>query len=491
MSYLSNIPHSIFNNILLLGILWGGFQFTEQVLKLSSKKLFVLAVSIQAIATGIFLLDVFSGHSYSIMSFQINSIHSLLLSPTNTFISYLGIIYVIGLFIYLIHFIIQLKQLQQLKQSGNYATQSDWLKLLEGTHINIPSNLSIGLSNKITSPMVFGFFEPIILLPLTICNHLSNEAIKLVLIHELAHIIRNDFIVNLFIKISKILLWFNPFSYLITNRINLLREIACDQFVMNHSNCPVEYSKALYQLAYITQNSMTDFAMGAINNNEHELLTRIKRINQLKYNDNHRFQLPFLTILLVLGTFLGSVFIFNTPMTNKKSIINETVSKKQNNIEKVVTQKVQFARIAKKQIKRKENTVIDKATVQVNNNTNETRFTTSPNFDDLLNETRNWIKKYENPIQFANYTNDIDSVDNLIAERLLLSSIIKSYQLKRAILSQKLSKAQDKNEAFDYLMNSKEWADIIEYEKWAEEYLGRHQQGTSLPTSATKQQIQY
>ena len=54
-----------------------------------------------------------------------------------------------------------------------------------------------------------------------------------------------------------------------------------------------------------------------------------------------------------------------------------------------------------------------------------------------------------------------------------------------------LVKAQDKNEAFDYLMNSKEWADIIEYEKWAEEYLRRHQQSTSLPTSATKQQIQY
>ena len=104
----------------MLGILWVGFQFTEQVLKLSSKKLFVLAVSIQAIATGIFLLDVFSGHSYSIMSFQINSIHSLLLSPTNLFISYLGIIYVIGLFIYLIHFIIQLKQLQQLNTNTRY-----------------------------------------------------------------------------------------------------------------------------------------------------------------------------------------------------------------------------------------------------------------------------------------------------------------------------------------------------------------------------------
>ena len=42
MSYLSNIPQAIFNNILLLGILWMAYQFAEHVLKLGTKKLFVL-----------------------------------------------------------------------------------------------------------------------------------------------------------------------------------------------------------------------------------------------------------------------------------------------------------------------------------------------------------------------------------------------------------------------------------------------------------------
>ena len=184
MSYLSNIPQAIFNNILLLGILWMAYQFAEHVLKLGTKKLFVLAVAIQTIASGLFLLDVFTAHSNSIISFQINPINSIILSPTNPLFIYIGVIYLIGLFLYLIHFMIQVNKLHQLKQSGNYATQSHWLKLLEGTHVNIPSNLRIGLSEKVSSPMVFGFMEPIILLPLSICNHLSNEEIKLILIHE-------------------------------------------------------------------------------------------------------------------------------------------------------------------------------------------------------------------------------------------------------------------------------------------------------------------
>ena len=111
MSYLSNIPQAIFNNILLLGILWMAYQFAEQVLKLGTKKLFVLAVAIQTIASGLFLLDVFTAHSNSIISFQINPINSIILSPTNPLFIYIGVIYLIGLFLYLIHFMIQVNKL--------------------------------------------------------------------------------------------------------------------------------------------------------------------------------------------------------------------------------------------------------------------------------------------------------------------------------------------------------------------------------------------
>jgi hypothetical protein len=100
MSYLSNIPQAIFNNILLLGILWMAYQFAEQVLKLGTKKLFVLAIAIQTIASGLFLLDVFTAHSNSIISFQINPINSIILSPTNPLFIYIGVIYLIGLFLY-------------------------------------------------------------------------------------------------------------------------------------------------------------------------------------------------------------------------------------------------------------------------------------------------------------------------------------------------------------------------------------------------------
>jgi hypothetical protein len=116
---------------------------------------------------------------------------------------------------------------------------------------------------------------------------------------------------------------------------------------------------------------------------------------------------------------------------------------------------------------------------------------TKQNFDELIIETRNWIQQHESPIQFANYTNTQDSIDQIVAERFLMTSIIKSYQLKRAVMEQRLSSAKDMTEVIDFYMHSKEWDAIAEYEKWAQEYLGRHQQPIGLPSTTTKQQIQY
>jgi hypothetical protein len=122
---------------------------------------------------------------------------------------------------------------------------------------------------------------------------------------------------------------------------------------------------------------------------------------------------------------------------------------------------------------------------------NEDALASKSNFDVLLNETRTWIKQHENPSQFATYSNATDSIENVIAERLLMSSIVKSYKLKRAIMEQKLADAKDMTDVIDYFMKSQEWDEIAAYEKWAQEYLVRHQQRDSLPASTTKKQIQY
>lgn len=492
MSFISNIPHSIFNNILLMGVLWIIYLLIDRFFKLKSKHLFSIAAFFQLFAATAFLVDLFSSHS--ILYAGSEMINQYILLPNQDFLFDVGIIYFLGLFIYLIHFVFQLRQINILKRSGNFELQNQWENILANTKIEIPSNLKIGLSNKINSPMVFGYIEPIILLPIAICNQLSNEQIKLILIHEIAHIIRNDYLINLVAGVSKMIMWFNPFSYLLSNKLVLLRELACDDFVIEHTNATIIYSKALYQLGLHAHLKRSVFAIGAIGNEEHELITRIKNINKLSQNSVSYFKVTFSLFIFLMTALLGIVFIGQSSKQNNankitaNTILNQSISTKSNAI---IEKKNNKAPLIIKKIKKSNSNIALKVNEQYTFNSELNSEKIKTEYDQLIKETRSWIKQRENPVQFVNYSNEIDSLDNIIAERLLISSIIKSYQLKRTIIAQKLAKAQDKNEAFDYIMNSKEWADIVEYEKWAEEYLGRHQQSIGLSSPTTKQQIQY
>jgi hypothetical protein len=372
--------------------------------------------------------------------------------------------------------------------------------------LELPAQFKIGMSDKISSPMIFGFIEPIILLPFSICNQLNEEEIKLILLHEIAHLIRQDYIINLIVGLSKVILWFNPFSYLIGKEINLLREIACDEFVIEKTNAPIVYSKALFQLATANPLQKPLFSMGAINNNGGELLLRIKQLNKLNTSSNNRIQFNFPILILIAFSFIGMLYFSNQKSIKKEFTQNANLVNLEN---KVKLNPSSTAMVRNSLRNSLPNSVSEKFTstsykttninssapkvneILTNEPKNEDALASKSNFDALLNETRTWIKQHENPLQFATYSNATDSIENVIAERLLMSSIVKSYKLKRAIMEQKLADAKDMTDVIDYFMKSQEWDEIAAYEKWAQEYLVRHQQRDSLPASTTKKQIQY
>jgi beta-lactamase regulating signal transducer with metallopeptidase domain len=470
-----------------MGCLWIVMQLIVYVFKPSAKIQFMLAGFIQFTSTIVFILSIINGDIYANKLLDAVYNYSIIIHPNITVLILLGIFYFVGLFIYIGSFLFNLIQLQALKQSGNYDSQENWMQLLNATNVKIPANIKIGLSNKVSTPLVFGFFEPVILLPIAICTQLSNQEIKLILLHEIAHLIRKDYLVNLLISFSKTILWFNPFSYIVTQKIDLLREMACDELVLKYSNEPILYSKALYHIASIKQMANPVYVLAAINGNEHALMTRIKNINKIKVKATGISIVTSVCILLISTLLI--VGLFKQPVLVRNNIAALVTNKKSENIIKnkysiITPTKLEVVSVKMKLRKSKQIT-------QTENIQKDFASNTKTEYDELLAETRNWIKQRENPNQLANYSNTIDSIENVIAERLFMSSIIKSYQLKRSIIEQMLSKAHDNNEAIDYLMNSKEWNDILEYEKWAKEYLGRHQQPTSLAPPTTKQQIQY
>lgn len=140
--------------------------------------------------------------------------------------------------------------------------------------LGLTRKIEIVISEKVQSAITIGMLKPVILLPLAAVNRLTTEQMEAVLIHELAHIKRNDYFKNLLHSLIEQIMFFNPFIRIISEKIREERENACDDFVMLKQYPPAVYADALLRLARFSSNG---FVMAAANNGQ-PLLARIKRM---------------------------------------------------------------------------------------------------------------------------------------------------------------------------------------------------------------------
>jgi beta-lactamase regulating signal transducer with metallopeptidase domain len=111
------------------------------------------------------------------------------------------------------------------------------------------------VSNDLAVPAAVGFFGPAIVLPANLLPQLSPEEIKLILLHEFAHLRRWDNWTNLVQKIVKAVFFFHPAVWWIENRLTLEREMACDDLVLAQTAGPRAYATSLISFAEKLQNA--------------------------------------------------------------------------------------------------------------------------------------------------------------------------------------------------------------------------------------------
>ena len=492
MQYFIHIPIAVLNNLVFLGLGWVLYKLIEANLNFSAKALNIFASLILFMAAISFVLDIFLVNT--VFDFIQRKIQDQLVPIFQNDLSdklffSLGLFYYLAILFLLFKMLIQFNKLYTLKSNADYSFSEKYKSIINDFSHLLPAKIKIGIVDNISSPMVFGITETIVLLPITLCNQLTTQEIKYILLHELAHVLRKDYFVNIFIEISKILMWFNPFSYLLINEIQLQREIDCDRFVIESETNPLHYSKTLLSIANFNTQEQNSLSMGAIGTNN-QLLIRIKKLNGLDSSFNN-VKFKFALLLVVIFT-LFLKFNFNKNQSaegvaeNKVAFNNEkplSFSKKNKEIDnhksKLWGQDISSKPISKKQKGKQRQTISD---VNVNDEyvqvgeiqPNESDIS----YSDILQQTKEWIKNHQSPALFANYNaNEInkDSIDNKVANVLLLASIVKSYQLKRALLENQIHKTTNYNEANDYLMNSKEWQEVLQYEKWIEQFLRSQQ----------------
>jgi len=97
--------------------------------------------------------------------------------------------------------------------------------------------------------MATGFFRPMIVIPAWALGELSTEELKVVLLHEAAHLERWDDWTNLTQKVLRALFFFHPVVWWLESKLALEREMACDDLVVAATSSPRAYAECLVSLA--------------------------------------------------------------------------------------------------------------------------------------------------------------------------------------------------------------------------------------------------
>jgi len=137
-----------------------------------------------------------------------------------------------------------------LKRVSKPLTESDWSKLLEESLSLLKCRGPVVLfkSQRRRMPMTWGFVRPILLLPEEAENW-SAERRRMVLLHELAHVKRWDFLMKIVSQVIAAAYWFNPIAWVALRRMAIEREQACDDLVLSCGAKPTEYATELLQIA--------------------------------------------------------------------------------------------------------------------------------------------------------------------------------------------------------------------------------------------------
>ena len=143
--------------------------------------------------------------------------------------------------------LVGLRTLGALRRSSGLLTDTGLLRFVEalGLRLGLSHMVGIAESAMVAVPVVIGHLKPLILLPVGLVTALSQPELEAVLLHELAHIRRKDFLFNMLLTMTDNLLFFNPVTRWVTALLREEREYCCDELALEHSLQPVSYVQAL------------------------------------------------------------------------------------------------------------------------------------------------------------------------------------------------------------------------------------------------------
>ncbi|MFZ6023338.1 MAG: M56 family metallopeptidase [Bacteroidota bacterium] len=344
-AFLRALGYSIANSLWQVALLWLVYIVISAVLKPSASRKYMLAASLQTIGFiwFVFTLQFYYSEYNRFLSLESTGLDSKTIATLvpqgqgfrsliiewmirgEQLLPYLSVAYLLLMIVLCVRWVLGYRYTIMIRRQGLLKIPVDWRLFVKNTaqQLGITRNVSIYLSDRIGSPLTIGFIKPLILVPVASINHLTVSQLEAVILHEMAHIKRYDYLVNILLSVTEISLFFNPFTQLLSKQIKKERENSCDDWVLQFKYSAETYAEALLRIAQL--QATPALVMAAKGSNENELLSRVKRmIGVQEQGFNYRKQL--LAFLLVTGI-LSSVAWLNPADPKKQQQQTPAVSK--------------------------------------------------------------------------------------------------------------------------------------------------------------------
>lgn len=211
--------------------------------------------------------------------------------------------------------------IRNLSRAGSIP-DSHWCQQLASlqAELGIRRQVKLVESLQIDVPVTFGWIKPVILFPTQLLTGLSEAQIQLLLIHELAHIRRADYLVNLGVLALKTIFFYHPGIYLLANWMDQSREACCDDIVVAKQDDRELYAETLI---FLQRGQLaSNIAIGALGQGG-TFPNRLKRLFVEKPMPS-RAGWP---MMLLIGLTMSMLFIAFQPRRIESSkLVDPTVS---------------------------------------------------------------------------------------------------------------------------------------------------------------------
>jgi len=210
---------------------------------------------------------------------------------------------------------------QRLKHHQSRSLPRQWQERMGelGRRLGVRRPLQLLESLRVKTPVVIGHLKPVILLPVGLATGLAPDEVEALLAHELAHVARRDYLLNILQSLADILYFFHPGIRWISASVRQEREHCCDDLAVTLCGSSQSAAKALahLQVGGIPATSLA--AAGRV----HGLFQRIKRLlnpPQLVHDFREGFVSALILVFCLFGTLkmIGAAGSGGAPATTAK-----------------------------------------------------------------------------------------------------------------------------------------------------------------------------